>query len=214
MYPVELEIKGMTESNASVSYRNLRLRYGRECQLYTSISSYLGRYGGLKAYKTTWSTRARILNDNLKLCLIQWHPPSLVLLSKSWPYYQAFPFTELREVSIEHLRRLKFAGRGRSLLRTPGPVPFGTCICSTCWNQYFFKACRDFLGHYFEHGSLAILIYTHDIRTVLEQVSQYIPIYWSVLMHSVLCNTRLHLYQSYCLEYNQRIRLSLQNALN
>ena len=36
-------------------------------------------------------------------------------------------FTEFREVSIEHLQRVWHADRGRLLLRTPGPVPFGTC---------------------------------------------------------------------------------------
>ena len=28
------------------------------------------------------------------------------------------------------LQRVRLANRGRYLLRTPGPVPFGTCICS------------------------------------------------------------------------------------
>ena len=28
------------------------------------------------------------------------------------------------------MQRLRLANRGRLLLRTPGPVPFGTCICS------------------------------------------------------------------------------------
>ena len=28
------------------------------------------------------------------------------------------------------LRRVRLANRGRLLLRTPGPVPFGTCVCS------------------------------------------------------------------------------------
>ena len=28
------------------------------------------------------------------------------------------------------LQRVRQANRGRLLLRTPGPVPFGTCICS------------------------------------------------------------------------------------
>ena len=45
------------------------------------------------------------------------------------------PFTELWEVSIEHLRRVWHADWGRLLLRTPGPVPFGTCICSTSWEK-------------------------------------------------------------------------------
>ena len=33
------------------------------------------------------------------------------------------------------MQRVRHANRGRLLLRTPGPVPFGTCICSTCWDQ-------------------------------------------------------------------------------
>ena len=28
------------------------------------------------------------------------------------------------------LQRVRLANRGRLLLRTPGPVPIGTCICS------------------------------------------------------------------------------------
>ena len=36
----------------------------------------------------------------------------------------------MREVSIEHLQRVRHANRGRLLLRTPGPVPFGICKCS------------------------------------------------------------------------------------
>ena len=38
--------------------------------------------------------------------------------------------TLFREVSIGHLQRVRLANRGRLLLRTPGPVPFRTCICS------------------------------------------------------------------------------------
>ena len=36
--------------------------------------------------------------------------------------------------------------RERSLLRSLGPVPFGICICSTCWDEYFSQAFRDFSG--------------------------------------------------------------------
>ena len=35
---------------------------------------------------------------------------------------------------------------GYSLLLTPGLVPFGTCKCSTCWEQSFSQTCRDFSG--------------------------------------------------------------------
>ena len=39
-------------------------------------------------------------------------------------------YYQILEVSIELLQRVRLANRGRLLLRTPGPVPFGTCICS------------------------------------------------------------------------------------
>ena len=37
--------------------------------------------------------------------------------------------TRFKEVSIEHLQRVRLGNRGRLLLWTPGPVPSGTCIC-------------------------------------------------------------------------------------
>ena len=70
-----------------------------------------------------WVTFCSIYNDK---------PPPIRLYTKSWPYYWNRPFTESSEVSIEHLRRVGHADKGRSLVRTPGPVLFGTCICSTC----------------------------------------------------------------------------------
>ena len=39
--------------------------------------------------------------------------------------YRTRPFTEFWVVSIEHLRRVWHADRGRLLLWTPGPVPLG-----------------------------------------------------------------------------------------
>ena len=39
--------------------------------------------------------------------------------------YRTRPLTEIWVVSIEHLRRVWHADRGRLLLRTPGPVPLG-----------------------------------------------------------------------------------------
>ena len=41
------------------------------------------------------------------------------------------------------LQRVRLVNRGRLLLRTPGPVPFGTCICSDVetilsWTCHFY----------------------------------------------------------------------------
>ena len=51
--------------------------------------------------------------------------------------------TLFREVSIEHLQRLRLANRGGLLLRTPGPVPFGTCICSNVETIHSWT-CHDY----------------------------------------------------------------------
>ena len=67
---------------------------------------------------------------------IQWRPPLIISFTKSWPCYQTLPYysydviTPFREASIQHLQRMRLANRGRLPLRTPGPVPFGICICS------------------------------------------------------------------------------------
>ena len=49
-------------------------------------------------------------------------------------------------VSIEHLQQVWHIDRGRSLLRTPGPVPFGTFICCTCWDHSFSWTCGNLSG--------------------------------------------------------------------
>ena len=60
-----------------------------------------------------------MLNDILWPDHIQWQPPTDQTL------YRTRPFNEFWVVSIEHLRRVWHADRGRLLLRTPGPVPLG-----------------------------------------------------------------------------------------
>ena len=42
------------------------------------------------------------------------------------------------QVSMEHLRRMWHASRGRLPFRTPGSVPLlGTFLCSNCWYQFY-----------------------------------------------------------------------------
>ena len=96
-----------------------------ECSLALTsvIEEVFGRYGDLiKQYEDPLS---QILTDN---------PTPIRLYTNPWPFYRTRPFTDLWEVSIEHLRRVLHANRGRLLHRTPGPVLFGTCIYSTSWD--------------------------------------------------------------------------------
>ena len=86
-------------------------------RLKSSFRKFYGRYRDLiKQYEVFLS---RLLNDILWPDHIQWEPPTDQTL------YRTRPFTELWEVSVENLRRVLHADRGRLLLRTPGPVPMG-----------------------------------------------------------------------------------------
>ena len=76
-----------------------------------------------ECYTTFW--RMTIYSDILHW----WDITPILTLYWSGPYYRIDFFTLLGEVSIEHLQRVRHANRGRLLLRTPGPVPFGICKC-------------------------------------------------------------------------------------
>ena len=58
---------------------------------------------------------------------------TLHLFENFSPYWTLIPIlTLLPNFGGFHrtMQRVRLANRGRLLLRTPGPVPFGTCICS------------------------------------------------------------------------------------
>ena len=99
-----------------LSNKLLEQGYVKE-RLKSSLRKFYGRYGDLiKQYEVSLS---QMLNDILWPDHIQWQTHTDQTL------YQTRPFTEFWEVSIEHLRRVWHADRGRLLLRTPGLVPLG-----------------------------------------------------------------------------------------
>ena len=99
-----------------LSNKLLEQGYVKE-RLKSPLRKFYGRYGDIfKQYEVSFS---QMLNGILWPDHIQWQPPSDQTL------YRTRPFTEFWVVSIEHLRRVWHADRGRLLLRTPGPVPFG-----------------------------------------------------------------------------------------
>ena len=77
------------------------------------ISSNIMKVPSPKCYMTFWDMT--IYNDTLNWSDIT--PICLTLM----PNVRGFHGT---------LQRVRIANRGRLLLRTPGPVPYGTCICS------------------------------------------------------------------------------------
>ena len=99
-----------------LSNKLLEQGYVKE-RLKSSLRKFYCRYGDLiKQYEVSLS---QMLNDILWPDHIQWQPPTDQTL------YRTRPLTEIWVVSIEHLRRVCHADRGRLLLRTPGPVPLG-----------------------------------------------------------------------------------------
>ena len=58
--------------------------------------------------------------------------------------YWTRPFTDFWVVSIEHLRRVWHAD-GTFTPPETWSRPFGTCICSTCWDQSFSELVVIFL---------------------------------------------------------------------
>ena len=99
-----------------LSNKLLEHGYVKEC-LKSALRKSYGRYGDfIKQYEVSLS---QMLNDILLPDHIQRQPPSDLTV------HRPRPFNEFWVVSIEHLRRLWHADRGRLLLRTPGPVPLG-----------------------------------------------------------------------------------------
>ena len=78
-------------------------------------------------------------NDNL---------PPIRLYTNPWPFYflPNSTFYWLMRGFHRTFATGEATDSGRLLLQTPGPVPFGTCICSTCWVQSFSRTCRYFSG--------------------------------------------------------------------
>ena len=99
-----------------LSNKLLEQGYVKE-RLKSSLRKFNGRYGDLiNQYEVSLT---QMLNDILWPDHIQWQPPT------DQTIYRTRPYTEFWVVSIEHLRRVWHADRGRLLLRTPGPVPLG-----------------------------------------------------------------------------------------
>ena len=119
---------------ARLSSKLLRQGYVME-RLKSSLRKFYGRYGDLiKHYEVSLS---QMLHDILGHDHIQWHPQLIRRYTNLRTYYRTGLFkipilTLLPNFWGFHrtLQRVRLANSGRLLLRTPGPVPFGTCICS------------------------------------------------------------------------------------
>ena len=107
-----------------------------------------------------------MLDDILRHDHIQWHPQLVRYNTNLWTYYRTWPYCrfwpnyQMSECFHGTLQRVWLANRGRLLLRTPGSIPFWTCVCSnveilnlsylrTFWvssiPRYFYFAYQSFL---------------------------------------------------------------------
>ena len=94
------------------------------------------------SYQTIWS---------FPLTIVNWH-------SVIWPYTMAIPYwsdfvpnsTFCRIVSGFRRTFATIVACRQWTLNSPDTwsLPFGTCMCSTCWDLSFFQTCRYFSGLY------------------------------------------------------------------
>ena len=70
----------------------------------------------------TWSSTVTPLTDQTLHHFWTYH--------RTGPYNQFRPYYHIPGGFHRTLQRVRLANRERLLLRTPGPVPYGTCICS------------------------------------------------------------------------------------
>ena len=118
----------------------------RQGTLEIVIEEAYGRYGDpIKQFDVSLS---QMLNDILWPDHIQWQPLTDQTL------YRTRPFTEFWVVSIEHLRRVWHADRGRLLLRTPGPVPLGLAYVLLVDTNHFPNLSLFYRTMLFEYPSV------------------------------------------------------------
>ena len=156
-------------STAYAFFISQRIRYARACSSYgcfilraTRLSNkfheqghakerlklllrkFYGRYGG--SYQTIWRSPL----TNAKWPSVAW-PKTMTTLHRSDFIPIRGLFTELDHLPNYERFPLNICdGRGMPtgdaclLLRTTGPIQFGTCMCSTCWDKSFSRICRYF----------------------------------------------------------------------
>ena len=138
-----------------LSNKLLEQRYVKE-RLKSSLRKFYCRYGDLiKQYDVFFSP---MINDILWTDHIQWQPPTDQTLYRTWL------FTEFWVVSIEHLRRVLLADRGRLLLQTPGPVSLGLAYVLLVETNPFPNLSLFFRTMLFEYLSVLSRFYFHGLH--------------------------------------------------
>ena len=159
-----------------------------------------------------------MLHDILGNDHIQWHPQLIRHYTNLWtnyqtgPYYRLWRYYQISGGFHRTLQRMRLANRGRLLLRTPGPVPFWTCICSnvetifswTCrvlgpWISnipcYFYFA-SNMVGRYTLISIWSLLLFRSVCQRWSSKVKYFLRIDWKrgISVWQILFGI-LHVYQ-------------------
>ena len=118
------------------------------------------------------------------------------ILTKPWPNYRTWQFIELREDSIDHLWRAWHVSRGRLIFRSPAPVQFWTCICSTYACAYQTFGDIDF-AHYqilsYQTFIRVIGLVRHKIPSLYNHISDFQSYRPCSLSHSFIIPSHIRL---------------------
>ena len=106
-----------------------------ETYLKSSLRKFYGLYGDLiKHYEVPSPNCCMTFWDMVIYSdILNWsdrHYTNFWTYHRTGPYYQFWPYCQISGGFHRTLLRVRLANRERFLLRTPGPVPFGTCVCS------------------------------------------------------------------------------------
>ena len=129
-----------------------------------------------------------MLNDILWPDHIQWQPPTDQTL------YRTRPFTEFWVASIEHLRRVWHADRGRLLLRTPGSVPLGLAYVLLVETNPFPNLSLFFRTMLFEYPSVLSRFCFESLRSKVNMTGD-IHVSGKYILNTMEINNWLNLAQ-------------------
>ena len=126
-------------------------------RLRSSLRKSYGRYGDLN--KQCEVPFFRMLHGILDDNNIQWNPPLVRHYTNLWPcylsgpYYRIWLFTYLREVSIGHLQRVRYANRGR--------LPLSDIPRNFCFASHYMYPFSYYLTNIFEKMPLIVALLMH-----------------------------------------------------
>ena len=165
-------------TTARLSYKLLGPQgYIRE-RLKSPLRKFFCRYWDLIKHNEV--SLSQMLHDILGHDHKQWHPILFRYYTNLWPCYRIEPYpdfdliTKVREVSIEHLQRVRLDNRGRLLLWT---CPICDLHLFLCWDNFFLNMSRFLTLNPKHHVALLFCLWfstTHCYAMIYDMYYIYI----------------------------------------